>query len=241
MTDITVSPRARELSKEEYDEWVRTAFTDQQTIKDGLQEARGGLWKVAEALYHFAETSGWLALGYDTVGEWLADPDITLTRATYYRCVEAWRELHVIRQVDAQTLVTLDLTKTNITLPALKEGRATLEDALSDIEVLGARDLREKYTSPVGPGATLRTGYEPTGDGLEGEVVDDVEPPIMVMPSEEEAATVYLHTSQMLLGVLLRVRKELGPEERKAMSHALREAIDDAIGFAHDQGLGHVQ
>jgi hypothetical protein len=223
------APTARELSKEEYDQWVTTAFSDQLVIKEGLLEARAGLWKSAEALSRFSETSGWLALGYETVGEWLADPDITLTRATYFRMLQAWRELHVLRGVAVSTLRQLDLSKTQIVLPALKEGRATLQDALDDIEALGARDLREKYTGIDGP--AIPPGFEPTGDGLEEDSPLADKPPLIVDPSDD------LSTDQVLLAALLRVMLELGAPELNAMSIPLRETVQSAIEFAYERGV----
>lgn len=240
MTDVIPAPRARELTAEEHELWVQNAFADQQTIKAGLQEARGGLWKAAEALYRFAETSGWLALGYETIGEWLADPDITLTRPTYFRMTQAWKELAVTRDVPVSTLRQLDLTKTQIALPALKAGRATVDEVIDDVEQLGARDLREKYADPdkVRYGDTY---WDPTGDGVDGlpdDAPDSSEPPILIEPSPDEDQAIVLHAAQILMGVLLRVRRELGSDERKAMSKGLREQIDDAIEYAYNAGIG---
>jgi hypothetical protein len=79
MTDVApYTPEARELSKDEREAWVQSAYAHECQIKDGLTGARSSLWGAAEALYHFSEETGWAALGYETLGEWLASPEVTL-------------------------------------------------------------------------------------------------------------------------------------------------------------------
>lgn len=239
MSDLIPHEHARTLTKDEYEAWVNEAAADEQEIKAGLKDARYGLWRAAEALYRFTEHTAWLALGYETIGEWLADPDITLTRATYYRMVDAWREYAVVREVDVSTLRLLDLTKAAIAIPALKAGKATTEDVVSDVEVLGARDLREKYTY-------LRQEYEvlegdgSTVDGDEGHEEADplaAEPPIMVV--EEDELYVRRRVADELVVVLQQVLSELGNPERKAMSKQLRSNVIDVLELAYtEEGLG---
>ena len=116
-----------------------------EAIRAGLSRGRQTLWEVAASLYEFDEISGWIALGCENKSEWLADPDITLTSATYYRLVRAWRELAVRRQIDPDRIAALDVSKVDIVLPKLQMGKVTEKEALNDAEALGARDLRDKY------------------------------------------------------------------------------------------------
>jgi hypothetical protein len=138
-------PQARELTVEEQQALTQRCVDLEAVIKAGLVKTRELMWKVAEGLHEFDEEQGWLRLGYETLTDWLAQPDVTMSRATYYRLVQTWRELHVIRKVDVSTLRRLDPSKVHIVMPALKAATVPLTDALDDIEALGAQDLREKY------------------------------------------------------------------------------------------------
>ena len=228
MTDVVPAPQARELSKEEHEAWVTQAFNHQQQVKTGLLKARGGLWEAASALYAFTEESGWLALGYDTLGEWLADPDITLTRTTYYRMVDTWRELHVVRELDAPTLGSLDMTKVSIALPALKAGKAQLEDVVSDARELGARDLREKYVALTVTPTGDQTAEE---DELTAGPIEEVEPDSVVL--EEHDIYVHRELAEELATVLAELVSELElPDEfhDKALEVLKRAYESEGIG-----------
>jgi hypothetical protein len=118
-------------------------------IRTGVQKTRRLAWETAKDLYEFHEMRGYELLGYETLGAWLADPEVTLSRAGYFRLVEGYRELVVIRQIPAATLSTLDVTKVQIALPAIKQSKEPLEDTISNLQALGAQDLREMYTDRV--------------------------------------------------------------------------------------------
>lgn len=241
MTDIVQSePRA--LSQAEYEQWVASATAHEQEIKAGLKEVRGGLWRAAKALYAFNEESGWQALGYETLGEWLGDPDVTMTRATFYRMLSAWQEFHIHRHVDESKLRTLDLTKAAIALPALKRGETTVEDVLGDTEALGARDMRLKYGRiiEVEPEADLG-GEIYDGDGDGDESTPNVETPDV--PYDDEPAsygdeTVPRGVAETLVAVLEAILREVGAPERKAMSKKLRDQVTYALELAKAEGLG---
>lgn len=226
---------AKTLSKEEYEAWVTQAAADEQQIKAGLRTSRSGLWKAAEALYRFSDTHGWMALGYDTLGEWLGDPEITLTRTTYFRMVEAWRELVVVRGLPSPNVGTLDLTKVSIAMRALKAGEASVEDVVADVETLGARDLREKYGAEPqteAPDLDDLDGDRPDGGEESEEISEDYD------PDQYGDETVARGIAETLTLVLESVMRELGSPERKAMSKGLRGQVEWALELAHAEGLG---
>ena len=120
-------------------------------IQMALADGREALWRLTEALYAFDEIRGWRRLGYDTLGEWLADPEIGMRKSTYVERVATWRKLMVERKVDAERVRGLDPSKVAIVTRAISrgkdaEGRAvTIDEALADAETLGNRDLRDRY------------------------------------------------------------------------------------------------
>lgn len=241
MSDIVQQPEARQLTQAEHDAWVSSAYAHETKVKEGLTGARSNLWSAAEALYHFAEETGWAALGYDTLGEWLAAPEITISRRTYFQMVQAWRELVVVRQVDSANIRTLDLTKVSIALPALTAGRAEVDDVLADVEALAAPDLREKYvrsriSTPSEDGDTSTVGSDDESApeaNADGEAVD-----VEILDPLQEPGTVQRGVAQTLAMVLEQVLLEVGQPHRKVLDRALREQILHALGVAHAAGLG---
>jgi hypothetical protein len=143
-TDLTEA-QARDLTPEEQQELAERAYELQEAVKAGLRAGREALWSLAKALHEIDEVRGWAALGYDTLGEWLADSEIGITRRTYFRLVKTYRGLVVRRSVSATSLQRLDPSKVDIVLPKVEKGDVLLEDALADVEAMPARDLREKY------------------------------------------------------------------------------------------------
>jgi hypothetical protein len=169
---LPATPKARELTPDEAELRASAMYALDQEIKKGLRSGREAMWKVAQALHEFDEGSGWTALGYEKLSDWLAEPDIGMMRRTYYRLVSSYRELVVLRRVDESKLLELDVSKVDIVLPAVKSGKVDLEDALEDVKELGARDLRDKYISRPDPadsatttddiaGANVGTGMDP--------------------------------------------------------------------------------
>lgn len=150
MTDVT-TPSARELTGDEEEARAAQCYELDQRVKAGLRAGREALWDVAAALYAFDELSGWVALGYERIGDWLADPEVTMTRAQFYRLTGMYQELAVLRSVPEKKLKELDSSKVAIVMPGIKSGRVKLDDALDDVQALGARDLRDKYIGRKDP------------------------------------------------------------------------------------------
>ncbi len=121
------------------------AYAVETQIKAAMRDGRDALWRLMEALYAFDDMRGWLALGHDNLTQWLADPEVSMTRTTYYRWVKTWGKLHVERNIDGERLRQLDASKASMVVDVIVAGKAPVDEVLSDVEELGARDLREKY------------------------------------------------------------------------------------------------
>lgn len=100
---------------------------------------------LAGCLAGFHAGKGWKALGIESFNEWLGQPEISLSRAEAYAMIAAWRELVVERDVEIEQLTRLDVSKIAVVLPAIKDGRVRLDQALSDCEALSRSDLRAQY------------------------------------------------------------------------------------------------
>lgn len=117
------------------------------------------IW-LAERLYHFHQSKMWIPLGYSTMDEYLASPEIDLGRRKVYALVEAWRELVIERGVDPKELENAEVSKVREIMPAVRAGKVSIEDALADVRTLAREDLRIRYakggaglTAPHGTGS----------------------------------------------------------------------------------------
>jgi hypothetical protein len=157
-----IAPRAADLSPDEAEARSQRCFEIDAQIKSGLRAGREAMWDVARGLHEFDEENGWTALGIDSLGEWLADPEVGMTRATYFRMVKCHRFLIEQKKLAPARVAELELSKVEIVLPKLKAGSVKMDDALADVQHLGARDLREKYMRRPDP-ADLDPPPDPNG------------------------------------------------------------------------------
>lgn len=159
MSEHPIPRDARDLSPEEARALHRAAFDCELEIRAAITKLHEDTWGLAERLYRFHEERFWEVLGYGTLNEFLAQPEIGLRRSWYFVLVKAWRDLVVTRRVQPAGLSGIEPSKVAEVLPAIMRGDARPDDALSDAKVLGKRDLREKYR----PGAITRHGQAPDG------------------------------------------------------------------------------
>jgi hypothetical protein len=133
------------------------------------------LWiKVAEDLFRFNELEMYRDLGYTSFEQWLAEPDVDLSRRSVYYLLDVWRELVVGKGVKPAQLEKVDVSKVQDILPAVRRGQVTAEQALADAETLTRGDLRERYRAPapsngdappaVPSGPDTSTTYEATDE-----------------------------------------------------------------------------
>jgi hypothetical protein len=173
----TSQSSAVELTAEEYQERVDRCFAIGERIKQGVRNQRQSLWDLAQALHEFDQENGWTALGHDKLVDWLADPEVSMTQSTFYRLVGVYRDLVIQRAVPLSTLRGLDSSKVAIVLPQIRKGKVSTQEALSDVEALGASDLRTKYVRP-----TSQVQSEP----VSGPEEDDEPAPKPVYEPEDE-------------------------------------------------------
>lgn len=123
------------------------AFSLQEQVVEQVAGQRSSWVALAARLASFHSGRGWTALGIESFNEWLGQPEISLARAEAYAMIAAWRELVEEREIDPERLGALDISKVAVVLPAIKEGRVSVDQALADCEVLSRSDLRGEYQS----------------------------------------------------------------------------------------------
>lgn len=154
MTDVAVQ------HAEPTEAQASAAHTAEQTIRAIVHRMRTEWARLAEQLYQFSECRHWRSLGYRSFEQWLASPEIDLSRREVFYLIEAWRELVVERGVEPGRLERVQVSKVRDVLPAVRRGVVTPDEALSDAESLSREDLREHYGHVGRPGSTA-PGAEP--------------------------------------------------------------------------------
>jgi hypothetical protein len=137
--------KARELTDAEARELIDAGAHWDRRARAALREGRKAAWAFAEAAYHLEDLQVWRGLGYETLDNWLADPEVGIARSTFRNAVWAWRELVEVRGVSHARLAPIAPTAVYAVLPAITRGNVSPEAALADAEALGRRDLRERY------------------------------------------------------------------------------------------------
>lgn len=106
---------------------------------------------LAGYLYDFVETRAWVALGYDSLREYLAQPEVDVGERYVYQLIEAHRTLVVERQVAPERLADVEMTKVRAVIPAIRRGEVEVEEALADAQVMSRVDLERRYRNPGAP------------------------------------------------------------------------------------------
>jgi hypothetical protein len=142
---MKTSPEAQDLTPEQREARIQHCHDLHTQIAASLRAGRDAAWAFARAVYEFDQENGWSALGYETLNDYLADPEIAVRRSTYFQARKRYEKIVIQRSVESSRLDSLDPSKVDLVLPAIEQGKVKLEDALDDVEALGSRDLREKY------------------------------------------------------------------------------------------------
>ena len=111
----------------------------------GIKASHLALSAVAQACHEIHEQQAWSELGYDTLSEYLASPEIGMGRSAFYDLCAIWERYVLEGGADPQALQAGGPSKLVVPIPAIKAGEVTVIEALEDVEALGLRDLREKY------------------------------------------------------------------------------------------------
>ena len=157
----------RDLSDDELGALRQEAFELERKIVGGVAAVSKEAWALAAHVYRFHEGGCWGLLGYDTLEEFLAQPDVSMSRTQFFRLSKTYRDLVVVREIPISALEQIDPSKVHEVAAAISRGEVKVEDALADAEKLGARDLREKYRRNGGAPALPSSGLGEDGDGSE--------------------------------------------------------------------------
>lgn len=125
---------------------VTVAHRAQQEVRDTLQRMRRDWVRLAGLLHDFHEREHWRTLGFDSFEQWLAGPDIDLSRSQVFALLQAHRVFVLEHGVHPSDLGSIGQGKMREVLPAVVQGRVPVTTAISDAQALGRDDLRRRYT-----------------------------------------------------------------------------------------------
>lgn len=170
---------AKPVTEEESAALVQEAFDLEQEIKAKAQTFREATWEVAEALDRFRSIRGWERLGYETLNEFLAQPDVGLSRAQFYKQARMWHDLVEHKKVPIAKLKEADPSKVAAAVPAIMANVVAAEDAIDDIKGLSFRDTQAKYS----PSAIQRARNNDDGTSpIDEPLAAETEPQLMRCP-----------------------------------------------------------
>ena len=133
-----------DLAQRQQEETSTRAFHLQEEIKACAQAVRIAWVQMAERLYHFTEQEMWRDLGYESFKSWCVQ-ELDVGPRHAYQQIDLWKTLAVERGATPKQLAKVGLGKAKEVVPAVRRGLVTLDEALSDAEVLTRDDLAEKY------------------------------------------------------------------------------------------------
>lgn len=138
---------------------IERAYQLDREVAAGCRAIRQAWIMLASYLHEIQSDRLYRLLDCDTFERWLAGPEISLSRSHAYALIGAYQEFVVERGMDVEVVGAIEVSKLAETLPALRAGGVTVEDALADAEALSRSDLREKYRHDTGK---LDAEIEPT-------------------------------------------------------------------------------
>lgn len=133
------------------------AFELERQVVDGCRAIRQAWILLAGYLSEMQRDELCRSLGYDTFTEWLASPEISLSRSHAYALIGAYREFVIEHGLNVELVGAVEASKLAVTLPAVRAELVSADQALDDATSLSRSDLREKYRDPT---ARLNTEKE---------------------------------------------------------------------------------
>lgn len=237
---------------------ARQAQVAHEKIVEGQQAANYALACAAEGCYELQKSEGWIALGYESLSEYLASPEITMSRSEFYRLAKIYERYMLEGKVAPIALQAAGPTKLEVPLPALEQGVVDAEQAVADAASMNRTDLRKHYAALLANGEDAPDPDEPDGVCTAEELADDPAGGTAAATFEgmtaEEWARVYerelaranradsqtqrlRRSYDRLVATLQRVLDEVGRPEQKRMSKALRAEVMEVLAAASEHGL----
>lgn len=129
---------------------IERAFLLDREVVAGCRAIRQAWILLASYLHEMQDGRLYRLLDCDSFERWLATPEISLSRSHAYALIGAYSEFVIEWGLQPEVVGAVEVTKLAETLPAIRAGEVTADEALADAESLSRSDLREKYRHDTG-------------------------------------------------------------------------------------------
>lgn len=140
---------------------AQAAYALEERIRKTISKQRDAWVDLAGDLYTFQTTHAYRQLGYEGFEEWLASPDIDIKRRWVYELLSIWKHVVVDAGVPPEKLRTLEPSKVQDVMVAIRRRHVDPDRALADAAALSRNDLRQLYAGQGDSTTPTPTGAAP--------------------------------------------------------------------------------
>lgn len=149
------------------------AHTSHTKLLVALTGTRLALTAVCEACYEVRRDRSYASLGYSTLEEYLASPEISMGRSEFFLSAKIHEQFILEHGIEPARLAVASPGKLDIVLPKVSSGEVEVEKALDDVEALGIKDLRAIYRGTE-ENDVRNSGHCSRCEGIPDEVLDEM-------------------------------------------------------------------
>jgi hypothetical protein len=121
------------------------AYEMEKRLKAALRLTRRSLLAVAEECHNISRGHAYEALGYETLAEFLAQPDVGMSRSEFFTAAKIHEVFVLEHGIEPDRLAEAGMAKLAVVLPKVTAGEIEAETAVADASTNGLRDLRDEY------------------------------------------------------------------------------------------------
>jgi hypothetical protein len=192
---VEVEPPANITAADPTETPASIAHSAHVKLVEGQRGVRLSLALMAEGCHLLHHDEGWKHLGFETLSEYLAAPEIEISRTDFYRMVEIWSAYVLNGGVEPASLQGAGPSKLEVPLPALSAGVVTPEQAVADASSMTRKDLRSHYAGLMGAEVVEPKRRERPPVEITDEMVDRAVRVLGPMPRVREIARAVLQAA----------------------------------------------
>jgi hypothetical protein len=124
------------------------AYEMEKRLKAALRLTRRSLLAVGEECHNISRGHAYEALGYETLAEFLAQPEVGMSRSEFFTAAKIHEVFVLEHGIEPDRLAEAGMAKLAVVLPKVTAGEIEAETAVADASTNGLRDLRDEYREP---------------------------------------------------------------------------------------------
>jgi len=161
---------AGELSLMTLTQAARVAHTAHEALVAGMGMESQGVVAQARACFELRECDGWIKLGHDGIASYLAQPEISMGRSTFYDRAAVWEDWVLTGGADPRRIAAVGWSRLRLLARAVRDGLVDADEALADAAALGMGDLVGRYRALYDEAAGVSTVVDSGADEGDGPV-----------------------------------------------------------------------